>query len=118
MLRVSKRIPSHIPVPNWHRVRATTKITSLGRVRLEVSKYAAVMQATRSTPNGTQLIQYSFSHETILLRNSRPGVRLPHRKVQYRGKSWTAGEKVSQMDPQGSAPESSTTGEVRKPAYP
>ena len=118
MLGVSKRIRSHILVPNWHRVRATTKTTSLGRVRLEVSKYAAVMQATRSTPNGTQLIQYPSSHETIRLQNSRPGVRLPHRKVLYQGKSWIAGEKVSQIDPQGSAPESSTTGEVRKPAYP
>ena len=35
-LEDSKGIPSH--VPNWHRVRATTKTTSLDRIRLDVSK--------------------------------------------------------------------------------
>ena len=118
MLGDSKRILSHIPVPNWPRVRATTKTTPFGRVRLDVFKYAAVLQATRSTPSGTQLIQYPSSHETTRLLNSRPEVRLLHRKVQYQGKSWTASEKVPQMDPQGNAPDSSTSGEVRKPAYP
>ena len=118
MLGDSKIIPWYIPVPNWHRVRATTKTTPLGRVRLDVFMYAAVIQAIRSTPSGTQLIQYPSSHETTRLRNSRPEVRLSHRKVQYQGKSCIASEKVPQMDPKGSAPESSTTGEVRKPAYP
>ena len=78
MLGDSKRIQSHIPVPNWHRVRATTKTTPLGRVRLDVFKYAAVIQATRSTPSGTQLTQYPSSRETIRQRNSRSGGRLPH----------------------------------------
>ena len=119
MLGDSKIIPSHIPEPNWHRVRATTKTTPLGRVWLDVLKYAAVMQATRSTLSGTHLIHYPSSHGTTRLQNSRPEVRLLHRKVvQYQGKSWTASEKVPQMGPEGSAPESSTTGEVRKPAYP
>ena len=60
----SRGIPSHIP--NWHRVRAS------------VFKYAAVIQATRSTPSGTQLTQYFSSRETIRQRNFRSGRRLPH----------------------------------------
>ena len=60
----SRGIPSHIP--NWHRVRAS------------VFKYAAVIQATRSTPSGTQLTQYPSSRETIRQRNFRSVGRLPH----------------------------------------
>ena len=88
MLEDSKRIPLHIPVQNWHRVKATTtKTTPLGRVRLDVFKYAAVIQATRSTPSGTKLIQYPFSHETTRLQNSRLEVRLPHKKCSIRGRA-------------------------------
>ena len=40
--------------------------------------YAVVVQATRSTPSGTQLARYPSSRETIRQRSSRPGIRLPH----------------------------------------
>ena len=41
-----------------------------------------------------------------------------HRKVQYQGKSWSAGEKGSQIDPQGSSPGIFHIGEVQKPTHP
>ena len=72
----SKGIPSHIP--DWHRVRAITKNNFVRRIKASVFKYAAVIQATRSTPSGTQLTQYPSSRETIRQKNSRPGMRLPH----------------------------------------
>ena len=50
--------------------------TTSYRLRLDVAKYSAVIQAARSTPSGTQLTQYPSSRETIRQRNSRPDVRL------------------------------------------
>ena len=119
MLGDSKRIPSHIPVPNWHGVRATTKTTPLGRVRLDFFKYAAVIQATRSTPSGTQL-----THS--LLRVKRSGSEIPGRVYDYltSQEGAVSGQELNHWR-EGTLdtlrevpPESSTIGEVRKPAYP
>ena len=50
----------------------------LRQITASVFKYAAVIQATRSTPSGTQLKQYPSSRKTIRQRNFRSGGRLPH----------------------------------------
>ena len=114
----SKGILLHIP--NWYRVRATTKTTSLDRLRLDVSKYTAVIQATRSTPSGTQLTQYPSSHETIRQQNSRPGVRLPYLigRCSNKTRAGPLARRYSRWTLREMPPESSTIGEVRKPRIP
>ena len=52
--------------------------TTSYRLRLDVSMYPAIIIATCSTPNETQLTQHPSLRETIRQQNSRPGVRLPH----------------------------------------
>ena len=102
--------------PSWSDYEGT----NLYKLRLDVYKYSAVIQTTRSTPSGTQLTQYPSSSETIRQRNSRPGVRLPHfigrrstktraRPLAKRYPRWTLREVP---------PELSTTGEIRKPRIP
>ena len=119
MLGDSKRIPSHTPVPNWHRVRATTKTTPLGRVQLDVFKYAAVIQATRSTPSGAQLTH-------TLLRVKRSGSEISGQVYDYRTSQEGAvsGQELDHWregtldGPSGKYPGTFHIGEVLKPAYP
>ena len=100
-------------IQSWSDYQETTSY----RLRVDVSKYSAVIQATPSTPSGTQLTQYPSSRETIRQRNSRPGVRLPHLIGRCRTKTragplargcprWTLREVHT---------ESSTIGDAQKP---
>ena len=101
---------------SWSYYQETTSY----RLRLDVSKYSAVIQVTRSTPSGTQLTQYPSSRKTIRQRNSRPGVRLPHivGKCSTKTRAGPLARRYPRWTHREVPPESSTIGEVRKPRIP
>ena len=101
---------------SWSYYQETTSY----RLRLDVSKYSAVIQVTRSTPSGTQLTQYPSSRETIRQRNSRPGVRLPHfvGRCSTKTRAGPLARRYPRWTLREVPPESSTIGEVRKPRIP
>ena len=98
----------------------TTKTTPLDRLRLEASKYAAVIQTTRSTPSGTQLTQYPSSRETIRQRNFNPSARLPHfiGRCSTKTRAGPLARSYPRWTLREMFPESCTIGEVRKPRIP